>query len=109
MAGDRPAESLIREPTSKLSESETGRIRWNLGEMYANGFGVQADKATAWKSRLGLTMTSRARRADSLCRVPGNQADQVDWHNASQFFFTWTQRKGNCPLPLQPIPKSNSK
>ena len=21
---------------------------------------------------------------------------------------TWTQRKGNCPLPLQPIPKTNS-
>jgi len=22
---------------------------------------------------------------------------------------TWTQRKGNCPLPLQPIPKTNNK
>jgi hypothetical protein len=74
--GDGRAESLIRELTPKLSESETGRIRWNLGEMYANGFGVHADKVTAYtwhclaeaagesrstsaKSRLALTMTSR--------------------------------------------------
>ena len=46
--GERRSVSLIRELTSKLSESETGRIRWNLGEMYANGFGVQADKVTAY-------------------------------------------------------------
>ena len=74
--GDRRAESLIRELTPKLSESETGRIRWNLAEMYANGFGVHADKVTAYmwhclaeatgesrsrsgKSKLALTMTSR--------------------------------------------------
>jgi hypothetical protein len=74
--GERRAESPIRELTPKLSESETGRIRWNLGEMYANGFGVQADKVTAYmwhclaesagedrsrsaKSKLALTMTSR--------------------------------------------------
>ena len=74
--GDRRAEAVIRELTPKLSESETGRIRWNLGEMYANGFGVQADKVTAYmwhclaeaagedgsrkaKSRLALTMTNR--------------------------------------------------
>jgi len=46
--GERRAESLIRELTPKLSESETGRIRWNLGEMYASGFGVQADKVTSY-------------------------------------------------------------
>jgi hypothetical protein len=74
--GDRRAESLIRELTPKLTESETGRIRWNLAEMYANGFGVRADKVTAYmwhclaeatgesrsrsaKSKLALTMTSR--------------------------------------------------
>jgi len=73
--GERRSDSLIRELTSKLSESETGRIRWNLGEMYANGFGVQADKVTAYmwhclaeaagenrsrsaKHKLALTMTS---------------------------------------------------
>jgi hypothetical protein len=74
--GEGRAESLIRELTPKLSESETGRIRWNLGEMYANGFGVHADKVTAYmwhclaeaagegrsrsaKSELAFTMTSR--------------------------------------------------
>ncbi|MCU1296016.1 MAG: Sel1-like repeat [Acidobacteriaceae bacterium] len=74
--GEGRAESLIRELTPQLSESETGRIRWNLGEMYANGFGAHADKVTAYmwhclaeaagesrsrsaKSRLALTMTSR--------------------------------------------------
>jgi hypothetical protein len=25
-----------------------------------------------------------------------------------EFFSTWTQGKGNCPLPLQPIPKNNT-
>jgi len=25
-----------------------------------------------------------------------------------EFFSTWTQGKGNCPLPLQPIPKNNN-
>ena len=74
--GDLRAESLIRELTPKLSEAEMGRIRWNLGEMYANGFGIQADRVTAYmwhclaeaagegrsrsaRSRLALTMTRR--------------------------------------------------
>ena len=74
--GERRSDGLIRELTPKLSESETGRIRWNLGEMYANGFGVRADKVTAYmwhclaeaagenrsrsaKYRLALTMTRR--------------------------------------------------
>ncbi len=25
-----------------------------------------------------------------------------------EFFSTWTQGKGNCPLPLQPIPKNKT-
>jgi hypothetical protein len=74
--GDRRAENVIRELTPKLSESETGRIRWNLGEMYANGVGVRADKVTAYMwhrlaeaagerrsssatSKLASTMTNR--------------------------------------------------
>jgi hypothetical protein len=72
--GERRSDGLIRELTPKLSKSETGRIRWNLGEMYANGFGIQASKVTAYmwhclaeaagenrsrsaKYRLALTMT----------------------------------------------------
>jgi Sel1 repeat len=46
--GDPHAETLLRELTPKLKESEIGRVRWNLGEMYANGFGVPADKVSAY-------------------------------------------------------------
>ena len=46
--GDKQAENLIRELTRKLSQSEIARIRWNLGEMYANGVGVHPDKVTAY-------------------------------------------------------------
>src|SRR5260370_22194493 len=35
---------------------------------------------------------------------------QTRWVGIMQleFFSTWTQGKGNCPLPLQPIPKNNN-
>ena len=46
--GDRQAETLIRELTPKLSQSEIARVRSNLGEMYANGVGVHPDKVTAY-------------------------------------------------------------
>ena len=46
--GDRQAETLIRELTRKLSRSEIARVRWTVGEMYANGIGVHPDKVTAY-------------------------------------------------------------
>jgi general secretion pathway protein A len=46
--GDQEAETLIRDLTRKLSQPEIARIRWNLGEMYANGVGVHSDKVTAY-------------------------------------------------------------
>jgi type II secretory pathway predicted ATPase ExeA len=46
--GDQEAETLIRDLTRKLNQSEIARIRWNLGEMYANGVGVHPDKVTAY-------------------------------------------------------------
>jgi type II secretory pathway predicted ATPase ExeA len=46
--GDQAAETLIRDLTRKLSQPEIARIRWNLGEMYANGVGVHPDKVTAY-------------------------------------------------------------
>src|SRR2546425_4589619 len=63
--GEGRSDGLIRELTPKLSESETGRIRWNLGEMYANGFGVQADKVTAymWHCLAEAAGENRSRRA----------------------------------------------
>jgi Transposase, Mutator family len=38
-------------------------------------------------------------------RMPG----RAGRHDAPQIFSTWTQGKRKCPLPLQPIPKSNPK
>jgi DNA-binding NarL/FixJ family response regulator len=63
--GERRSDALIRQLTPKLSKSETGRIRWNLGEMYANGFGVQADKVTAymWHCLAEAAGENRSRRA----------------------------------------------
>jgi TPR repeat protein len=46
--GDQQAESLIRQLTRQLSQSQIARIRWNVGEMYAHGLGVHADKVTAY-------------------------------------------------------------
>jgi type II secretory pathway predicted ATPase ExeA len=72
--GNQQSESLVRELTPKLRTSEIARIRWNLGEMYANGAGVPRDnvaaymwhllaeyagetRSTAAKSRLAAEMT----------------------------------------------------
>src|SRR5258707_543985 len=40
----------------------------------------------------------------------GGSNVQTRWVGIMQleFFSTWTQGKGNCPLPLQPIPKNNN-
>jgi hypothetical protein len=46
--GDRQAEISIRKLKRKLSQSEIARVRWNVGEMYANGVGVHPDKVTAY-------------------------------------------------------------
>jgi Sel1 repeat len=76
--GDQQAESAIRQLTLQLSQSQIAQIRWNVGEMYANGVGVQPDKVTAYmwhllaelagekrstvaKSHLAATMTSDQR------------------------------------------------
>jgi len=76
--GDRQAESSIRQLTQQLTQSQIAQIRWNVGEMYANGIGVRPDKMTAYmwhllaelagdkrssvaKSQLAATMTSDER------------------------------------------------
>src|SRR5205823_9133462 len=76
--GDRQAQSSIRQLTQQLSQSQIAQIRWNVGEMYANGVGVRPDKVTAYmwhvlgelagekrsttaKSNLAATMTSEER------------------------------------------------
>jgi TPR repeat protein len=63
--GDRQAETLIRELTRKLNQSEIARIRWNVGEMYANGVGVHPDKVTAYMWHLLAESAGETRRARS--------------------------------------------
>jgi type II secretory pathway predicted ATPase ExeA len=81
--GDEQAESLIRELTRKLSQSEIARIRWNLGEMYANGVGVHPDKVTAymWHLLAEFAGETRSRIARSQLE-PTMTADQKSEANA---------------------------
>ncbi len=73
--GDQQAESLIRELTRKLSQSEIAHIRWNLGEMYANGVGVQPDKVTAYMWHL-LAEFAGETRSDPLPNAKSDLATQ---------------------------------
>src|SRR5207237_1490048 len=75
--GDEQAESLIRELTRKLSQSEIARIRWNLGEMYANGVGVHPDKVTAYMWHLLAEFAGETRSRIARSQLdPTMTADQ---------------------------------
>ena len=45
---DTRAQSYLQQLTPKLKDSEIGRVRWNLAEMYRRGIGVHADKVIAY-------------------------------------------------------------
>ena len=64
--GDQAAESLIRDLTPKMNQSEIARIRWNLGQMYASGVGVHPDKVTAYMWH--LLAESAGERRSSIAR-----------------------------------------
>jgi general secretion pathway protein A len=74
--GKPDAESLLRELTRTIHPPDLARIRWNLGEMYANGIGVPAaDKITAYMWQLlaasaGETRSSRARSELAATMTP---------------------------------------
>jgi type II secretory pathway predicted ATPase ExeA/TPR repeat protein len=63
--GNNQAESLIRELTRRVGSAEIARIRWNLGEMYAEGIGVPQDNVTAymWHMLAELSGETRSRVA----------------------------------------------
>src|SRR2546425_4104359 len=102
--GDQQAESLIRELTRKLSQSEIAHIRWNLGEMYANGVGVQPDKVTAymWHLLAELAGETRSRIARSQLD-PTMTADQKSEANAraSQWLRRHRQSSDRVSLPAR--------
>jgi hypothetical protein len=63
--GNKQAKSFISELTRRLDSAEIARIRSNIGEMYADGIGVQQDNVTAYMWYL-LAEISGERRS----RVP---------------------------------------
>jgi hypothetical protein len=65
--GKPQAESLLRDLTRKLNEPDIARVRWNLGQMYANGIGVPADKITAymWQALAASAGETRSSSAQS--------------------------------------------
>ena len=102
--GDQQAESLIRELTQKLSQSEIAHIRWNLGEMYANGVGVQPDKVTAYMWHLLAEFAGETRSRIARSQLdPTMTADQKSEANAraSQWLRRHRQSSDRVSLPAR--------
>lgn len=73
--GDRQAEALIRELTRRLSQSEIARVRWTVGEMYANGIGVPPDKVTAYMWDLLAESAGETRSTVARSRLASAMTD----------------------------------
>ena len=73
--GDRQAETLIRELTRKLSQSDIARVRWTVGEMYANGIGVHPDKVTAYMWDLLAESAGESRSTVARSRLASTMTD----------------------------------
>ena len=102
--GDEQAEGLIRELTRKLSQSEIARIRWNLGEMYANGVGVHPDKVTAYMWHLLAEFAGETRSRIARSQLdPTMTADQKSEANAraSQWLRRHRQSSDRVSLPAR--------
>jgi len=59
--GNKQAKSLISELTRRLDSAEIARIRWNIGEMYADGIGVPQDIVTAYMWHLLAEISGETR------------------------------------------------
>src|SRR5207247_7402760 len=59
--GNKQAMSLISELTRRLDSAEIARVRWNIGEMYADGIGVQQDNVTAYMWYLLAEVSGKTR------------------------------------------------
>jgi hypothetical protein len=92
--GDQAAETLIRDLTRKLSQSEIARIRWNLGEMYANGVGVHPDKVTAYMWHLLAESAGETRSADARSHLASTMTDD-ERSEANARAAQWLRRHHN--------------
>jgi TPR repeat protein len=68
--GNTQAQSLISKLTRRVDSAEIAQIRWNLGEMYADGIGVPRDNVTAymWHLLAELSGETRSRAARERLR-----------------------------------------
>jgi len=73
--GDQQAKRLSRELTPKLSRSEIGLVRWNLGEIYAHGSGVPVDKVTAYMWLLLAEEAGETRSATAKSDLSATMSD----------------------------------
>jgi TPR repeat protein len=79
--GNRQAESVIRQLTQQLSQSQIAQIRWNVGEMYANGVGIESDKVTAYMwfllAELGGEKRSTVAKSELAAKMTSDQRSEA--------------------------------
>jgi hypothetical protein len=91
--GNEQAKSLISELTHRLDSAEIGRIRWNIGEMYADGVGVPQDNVTAYmwhllaeisgetRSRVARERLARSMTADQKSEAQARASEWLRKHH----------------------------
>jgi type II secretory pathway predicted ATPase ExeA len=91
--GNKQAESLISELTRRLDSAEIARIRWNIGEMYADGIGVPQDNVTAYmwqllaeisgetRSRVARERLARSMTADQKSEAQARASEWLRKHH----------------------------
>jgi TPR repeat protein len=91
--GNKQAESLISELTRRVDSAEIARIRWNLGEMYADGIGVPQDNVTAYmwhvlaelsgetRSRVARERLARSMTADQKSEAQARASEWLRKHH----------------------------
>jgi hypothetical protein len=91
--GNKQAKSLISELTRRLDLAEIARIRWNIGEMYADGIGVPQDNVTAYmwhllaeisgetRSRVARERLARSMTADQKSEAQARASEWLRKHH----------------------------
>ena len=91
--GNKQAKSLISELTRRLNSAEIARIRWNIGEMYADGIGVPQDNVTAYmwhllaeisgetRSRVAKERLARSMTADQKSEAHARASEWLRKHH----------------------------
>jgi len=91
--GNKQAESLISELTRRVDSAEIARIRWKLGEMYADGIGVPQDNVTAYmwhllaelsgetRSRVARERLARSMTADQKSEAQARASEWLRKHH----------------------------